>query len=183
MHFVYSARYHADYGPHVFPIEKYRLVVDRLRQLGIPETAFVEPHPAKPEQLLRVHTKQYLADLQQCERTRRTQFSELPLTREIVDLFVLFCGGTIRAAESALEEGVAVHIGGGFHHAFADKAEGFCYLHLRVLIDIIPVVIVGELEMADRPVDGGQGQRQTQANQYVLPRLGGFSHLGETTGK
>ena len=41
----------------------------------------------------------------------------------------LACGGTIRAAELALQAGVAMHIGGGFHHAFTEKAEGFCYLN------------------------------------------------------
>ena len=53
----------------------------------------------------------------------------LLLMGSIVSMFVLACGGTIRAAELALDEGAAVHIGGGFHHAFAEKAEGFCYLN------------------------------------------------------
>ncbi len=129
MRFVYSPRYYADYGVHVFPIHKYRWVADALRQAGIPETAFVEPVAATREQLLRVHTQPYLHDLENCRWTPRTQFSELPLTKEIVELFLLFCGGTICAAELALHDGVAVHIGGGFHHAFADKAEGFCYVN------------------------------------------------------
>src|ERR1051325_4547447 len=129
MRFIYSSRYQADYGPHVFPIEKYRLVADALRRSGIPEAAFVEPNPAPREQLLRVHTERYLDDLENCRRTPRTDSSELPLTKEIIDLFVLSCGGTILAAERALNEGSAVHIGGGFHHAFAEKAEGFCYLN------------------------------------------------------
>jgi acetoin utilization deacetylase AcuC-like enzyme len=38
-------------------------------------------------------------------------------------------GGSIAAARLALEHGVGFHIGGGFHHAFPDHAEGFCYLH------------------------------------------------------
>jgi acetoin utilization deacetylase AcuC-like enzyme len=55
--------------------------------------------------------------------------SELPLSAQIVSMFILTCGGTIRASELALDEGASVHIGGGFHHAFAEKAEGFCYLN------------------------------------------------------
>ena len=29
----------------------------------------------------------------------------------------------------ALSEGVAINIGGGFHHAFPDHGEGFCMIH------------------------------------------------------
>jgi acetoin utilization deacetylase AcuC-like enzyme len=53
----------------------------------------------------------------------------LPLNKEIVAMVTLACGGTIRAAELALQEGTAIHLGGGFHHASAEKAEGFCYLN------------------------------------------------------
>ena len=130
MRFVYSPLYFADLGPHVFPIEKYRLVHDRLRRgHGIPESAFFPPQPAAHEQLLRVHSAAYLSDLQHLRATPRTIYSELPLTDEIVQMSILACGGTIHAAELALEEGAAAHIGGGFHHAFADRAEGFCYLN------------------------------------------------------
>jgi acetoin utilization deacetylase AcuC-like enzyme len=130
MHFVYCPGYIADIGLHVFPIEKYRFVAQRLREFyDTPQTAFIEPAPATREQLLRVHTERYLGDLEQCRWTERTTHSELPLSAEIVGLFVLACGGSIRAAELALNEGLCVHIGGGFHHAFAEKAEGFCYLN------------------------------------------------------
>ena len=130
MHFAYSPSYKADIGIHVFPVEKYGLVAEALQKLhNIPPSAFLEPLPATRDQLLRVHTQRYLDDLDQCRWTSRTMRSELPLSASIVDMFVVACGGTIRAAELALEEGVAVHIGGGFHHAFADRAEGFCYLN------------------------------------------------------
>lgn len=127
MHFVYSPRYYADIGVHVFPIQKYHLVAEALRQNHhIPDTAFVEPRPATRTQLLQVHTSSYLDDLFNCRWTPRTLYSELPLTPQIVDMFVLACGGTVFAAELALQDGAAVHLSGGFHHAFAEKAEGFC---------------------------------------------------------
>jgi acetoin utilization deacetylase AcuC-like enzyme len=130
MHFVYSPLYEADVGIHVFPVQKYRLVAQALRERHhVPASAFIEPATAAQEQLLLVHTKRYLDDLQNLRWTPRTMFSELPLTREIVEMSILACGGTIGAAQSALEHGAAVHLGGGFHHAFAEKAEGFCYLN------------------------------------------------------
>jgi acetoin utilization deacetylase AcuC-like enzyme len=130
MKFVYSPHYAADLGMHVFPIQKYRRIYDRLRhEYGIPAVEFVQPQPATRVQLLRVHTETYLSDLHNLQATPRTIYSELPLTQEIVEMSILACGGTIRASELALEHGAAVHIGGGFHHAFADRAEGFCYLN------------------------------------------------------
>ena len=48
---------------------------------------------------------------------------------EIAEFFRLACGGTTLAARTALERGWAVHLGGGFHHAFEERAEGFCYLN------------------------------------------------------
>jgi acetoin utilization deacetylase AcuC-like enzyme len=130
MHFVYSPRYFAEIGAHVFPIKKYRLIYERLvAEHNFPETAFIQPEAATREQLLRVHTAAYLEDLDKLRHTARTAYSELPLTKEIVAMSLLACGGTIRAAELALEHGAAVHIGGGFHHAFAERAEGFCYIN------------------------------------------------------
>jgi acetoin utilization deacetylase AcuC-like enzyme len=38
-------------------------------------------------------------------------------------------GGTTLAAREALTRGFGVNLGGGFHHACPDHAEGFCYLN------------------------------------------------------
>lgn len=130
--FIYSSKYEVDIGPHVFPTSKYRLVRDWLLAHGVvAEGDFVEPPPASREELLTAHTAAYLDDLEALRWTHRTQSSELPISREIVDAYRIACGGTILAAREALRAGpgVAVHIGGGFHHAFADRAEGFCYLN------------------------------------------------------
>ena len=130
MPFIYSHNYFANIGLHVFPILKYRRVYEKLQQeLNLKPADFLEPEPASEEQLLLVHTQAYLDDLTHCRQTPRTEVSELPITREIVDMFILACGGTILAAQEAIKSGWAVHLCGGFHHAFADKAEGFCYIN------------------------------------------------------
>ncbi|MFQ5772799.1 MAG: histone deacetylase [bacterium] len=130
MPFVYSKRYFADIGFHVFPILKYRMVYEKLTHedsLNLP--VFIEPKPATEEELLLVHTPEYLTDLKECAWTARTSNSELPISKEIIELFVLAAGGTIQACREALKSGWAIHLSGGFHHAFADKAEGFCYIN------------------------------------------------------
>ena len=127
-HIVYSEAYEADIGPHVFPTEKYRGVHRRLVEEDGLRHALEPPEPSR-EDLLRVHTETYLDDLAHCRLTERTAWSELPISTEIVRWFELSCGGTVLAARQALDRGWSCHLGGGFHHAFAERAEGFCYLN------------------------------------------------------
>ena len=126
---VYSPRYAADLQGHVFPIEKYRLVVEQLARENILGEV-LEPAPASRAELELVHTPAYLDDLFAARRTHHTAFSEMPLTREIADAFALGAGGSVLAARLALERrGPAMNVGGGLHHAFAAHAEGFCYIN------------------------------------------------------
>ena len=157
-HVVYSSAAHADIGPHVFPIEKYLLVHERLTaEDGLDNP--LQPSSATDQELLRVHTPTYLADLASGRHTRRTLASELPISDEIVDFFRLECGGTTMAARTALESGWAVHLGGGFHHAFADRAEGFCYLNdLAVAARAVQAEgLAGRVMVVDLDVHQGNG--------------------------
>lgn len=132
MQFVYSPRYEVDIGPHVFPTSKYRLVREKLlREAVAGRDSFWEPEPAPREDLELVHTPGMLDDLAGLRKTPHTMYSELPLTQPIVAAYTLAAGGTTLAARHALTrpEKRCVHIGGGFHHAFADHAEGFCYIN------------------------------------------------------
>jgi len=76
-----------------------------------------------------VHEARYLDDFRACRSTPAVRSSELPITPEVVRWFETAVFGTITATRLALDRGAAFHIGGGFHHAFADHAEGFCYLN------------------------------------------------------
>jgi acetoin utilization deacetylase AcuC-like enzyme len=136
---IYSPEYECDIGPHVFPTQKFRLVRDGLITAGLLDAASVVCPEALPDaDLLLVHTAEYLADLEQLRWTPRTRLSELPLTRGVVRAYLLAAGGSVRAAREALAGGVAVHLGGGFHHAFADLASGFCYINdLAVAIRVL----------------------------------------------
>jgi len=130
--YVWSPDYEVDIGPHVFPTTKYRLIKEMLLELGVcKKSDFINPQIATREQLLTVHSEAYLDDLDNLERSARTWHSELPLSKPIVDAYKLAAGGTIQACHEALTEPIRVccHIGGGFHHAFADHAEGFCYIN------------------------------------------------------
>lgn len=131
--------YECDIGAHVFPTRKYRAVLERLAAEEVLDAAEVRrPEPAAREELRAVHSADYLDDLEQLRWTHRTAMSELPLTAAIVRAYVLAAGGTLAAAREALPHGVGVHVGGGFHHAFADRAEGFCYVNdLAVAVRVL----------------------------------------------
>ena len=127
--FVYSEGYYADIGVHVFPVVKYRLVYQRLRERGMISGRLIEPEPASRADLLLAHDRDYVEDLMHARSTERTSSSELPISKEIIDSFLLTTGGSIRVCEEALQQSCAVNLSGGFHHAFPDHAEGFCYVN------------------------------------------------------
>src|SRR6266404_7197223 len=128
---VYSDDYYLPIGSHVFPAEKYKRIHDRLLASGIAEPAdFVTPHPATDQDVLLVHTPQYVEKLKTGTLSAREQMElEVPFSPALVKAFWLAAGGSILAADYALNDGMAISIGGGFHHAFPDHGEGFCMIH------------------------------------------------------
>jgi acetoin utilization deacetylase AcuC-like enzyme len=117
-------------GKHVFPLQKYRLVYENLLAMGAKKENFLRPRPAPDEDVELVHSHRYLRRV----KTGGLSLAELKALEiryspELVRFALLSVGGTVLAARKALECGLAVHIGGGFHHAFPDHGEGFCLLN------------------------------------------------------
>ncbi|MBI5118441.1 histone deacetylase [Candidatus Poribacteria bacterium] len=129
---VYSDKYFANIGPHVFPAQKYRLVYDEIGKDGYlqsPSVQILQPRMPTRDELRFVHEDKYLDDVLGFRITPSTFSSELPMRREVVEAFLLSSGGTLVAAESAVTTKKSVNLGGGFHHAFPDHAEGFCFFN------------------------------------------------------
>jgi len=128
---VYSDDYYLPIGAHVFPAEKYRRIHDRLLETGVAETSdFVTPQPASDQDVLLVHTREYVHKLKTGTLSAREELElEVPYSPELVEAFWMAAGGSILAADYALQNRVAINIGGGFHHAFPDHGEGFCMIH------------------------------------------------------
>ena len=128
---IYSDGYYLPIGQHVFPAEKYRLVHERLIETGVagPED-FATPQPASDQDILLVHTSEYVKKLKTGTLSAREELElEVPYSPELVKAFWLSAGGSTLAAQHALNDGIAINIGGGFHHAFPDHGEGFCMIH------------------------------------------------------
>jgi acetoin utilization deacetylase AcuC-like enzyme len=128
---IYDHRYDLNLGDHVFPSQKYRLVHERLLHGGIANSGdFLSPPPAADEDVLRVHTPEYVRKLKTGSLSyAEIQQLEVPYSRELIEACWLAAGGSILAGQCALQDGWSANIGGGFHHACPDHGEGFCVIH------------------------------------------------------
>ena len=128
---VYSDSYDLNFGQHVFPTEKYRLVHDRLLSDGFASAQdFFAPEPASDEQILLVHKPEWVTKLKTGSLSYFDLMKlEIPYSEQMVKAFWLATGGTILASRNALRDRIGFNIGGGYHHAFAGHGEGFCAIH------------------------------------------------------
>lgn len=126
--FFYSDKYAVDLGGHVFPTLKYPGIKKKLLEKKLAqEDDVVEPEPAKDEDVLLVHTKEYLEKIKNGKLNIWEIWQlEVPYSKELRDASLICVQGTILAGFEALNSGLGIHIGGGFHHAFPDHGEGFC---------------------------------------------------------
>jgi acetoin utilization deacetylase AcuC-like enzyme len=124
-----SARYTFPLPPgHRFPIAKYELLREQVLINGIVTAeALREPARATRAALLLVHTADYVDRFVEGRlapaELRRLGF---PWSPALVERSLRAVGGTCEAAAASLDDGVAMNLAGGTHHAFADHGEGFC---------------------------------------------------------
>jgi histone deacetylase 11 len=134
---VYSPNYLIDVGGlermHPFDIKKYQKIHDALVDDGLCQAKqFLSPRPIADDDLLLVHSPDYLQSLE--SRTKVAGYLEAPilmlapvsLDTAILRPFRHASGGTLLAARQALQSGIGINLGGGYHHAKPDKGEGFC---------------------------------------------------------
>ncbi|MDJ0883319.1 MAG: histone deacetylase [Desulfobacterales bacterium] len=116
---------------HTFPIDKYRLLRERVQAAGLVDAAHLLAGPAATEEdILRVHDPDYITRLQQ-GRLSRHEMRRIgfPWSPQLVERARYSTGSTLAAARSALAGGAGINLGGGTHHAFPDHGEGYCILN------------------------------------------------------
>lgn len=128
---VYHENYDLNLGAHVFPSQKFRLIYEALLRENLAEKDdFLRPEAAKDEDILRVHTADWVGKLKTGTLTAsEVMLLEVPYSPELVEACWLAAGGTILAAQSALKDGFGSNLSGGFHHAYPEHGEGFCAIH------------------------------------------------------
>ena len=113
---------------HSFPISKYALLRKRIENSNrfSPQELCI-PHAATDAEICRSHDLEYLQRLQQGQLTaKEIRRIGLPWSPELVERARRSAGATVEACFAALDDGVAVHLGGGTHHAFKDRGQGYC---------------------------------------------------------
>jgi acetoin utilization deacetylase AcuC-like enzyme len=128
---IYSERELLPIGDHLFHGGKYRRIRERLLKVGaFTDGDFISAPACEEDDVLLVHTKLWVDKLKRGTLSMREELElELPYSKELVEAFWYVTGGSILAARHALQNRCCVHIGGGFHHAFADHGEGFCLIN------------------------------------------------------
>jgi len=168
---VYSKRYEINLAglerAHPFDIHKYEKIAGRLLQDGVvTRRDFHQPDELTREQLLLVHTPDFLKGLEDPQNV--ATYLEAPIVgmlppplveQGMLKSFRCASGGTILACRLALKHGIAVNIGGGYHHAKPDRGEGFCiYADMPIAIRLLQrEKAVGRVLVVDLDVHQGNG--------------------------
>ena len=136
--------YHKDYNIgflglekfHPFDSKKYGKIHKHLiEEVGIHKNQFYKPKEVTDKELKKVHSQKYLKKLHNDASAMFAQISEIHPLRYLPNFLIrryalrpmrLATGGTIKATELALQEGWAINLSGGYHHAKKDKGNGFC---------------------------------------------------------
>ena len=146
---------------HRFPMDKYDLLPKQLLHEGtIEEDQLFSPGTIAEDQVLAVHDKVYFNRLRNLELDRREQRkSGFPHDEHLIKREQIIMEGTRKCAELALETGVAMNIAGGTHHAYADRAEGFCLLNDQAIAAkwLLDTNKVGSILIIDLDVHQGNG--------------------------
>lgn len=144
---------------HRYPIGKYRALYQALITAGAPQHCFITPDAASVQQLELVHQPQYIQSLQNgsidAKAMRRIGF---PWSQQLYQRSLQSVGGTIQTAQRALEQGLALHLSGGYHHAFAAEGSGFCLFNdLAIAARVLQQQGVDKILIFDCDVHQGDG--------------------------
>ncbi len=116
---------------HRFPMLKYELIPEQLLHEGsITVDNLFAPTVCADEIILLTHTEEYLNKLKhQTLSAKEQRHIGFPQSPALTERELIITQGTIDCCRFAFENGVAMNIAGGTHHAFADRGEGFCLLN------------------------------------------------------
>ncbi|BEI41069.1 histone deacetylase [Polynucleobacter sp. HIN9] len=104
---------------------KYKMLRDLV--VDLPNIQLLEAPQASDTELLLAHDASYLQRVIAGTLTEAEQKEiGFPWSEKMVERSRRSVGATIAACQSAIEEGVAVNLAGGTHHAYRNKGSGFC---------------------------------------------------------
>ncbi len=111
---------------HRFPMRKYRMLRDAVAAT-LPQVQLEEAPRATDGVLALAHHPHYIQRVSSGALTPQEQKAiGFPWSPEMVERSRRSAGATIAACRAAFDDGVAINLAGGTHHAHADRGEGFC---------------------------------------------------------
>lgn len=113
---------------HRFPMRKYALLRERVVEAALVSPADLRVAQAASEaELRRAHAPEYIERVMQgALSAREVRAIGFPWSPELVHRSWRSSGATLEACRAALEDGWAVNLAGGTHHAFRARGEGYC---------------------------------------------------------
>ena len=106
------------------PMEKFQQVADRAAKLS--GVRVLSPDPVTREDLLQVHTEEYIRAIETGHPKPLAESQKFPWTPQLYSSVLYTNGAVLAAARSALLHGISAAIASGFHHSCMDHGEGFC---------------------------------------------------------
>lgn len=113
---------------HRFPMQKYRMLREKLISDGIADDKQLVPADmVSEEDLLRAHSEIYVSGLTNNTLSEK-ELRPIGLTwsKELLVRSFTSVGGFVAATDTALKDGFSALLAGGTHHAHADRGEGYC---------------------------------------------------------
>ncbi|MDI9882364.1 histone deacetylase family protein [Flectobacillus longus] len=165
---------------HRFPMLKYELIPEQLLYEGtcVAEN-FFEPQPAQEKYILKAHKQSYWDSLRRLTiDAKMVRRIGLPLSEQLILRETIITQGTIDCTNFAFENGVAMNVAGGTHHAYSDKGEGFCLLNDVAVASyfLMSEKSISKILVIDLDVHQGNGTAEIFANE---PRVFTFSMHGK----
>jgi acetoin utilization deacetylase AcuC-like enzyme len=165
---------------HRFPMLKYELIPEQLIHEGtITKDNLFSPQPCSDEIVLWTHEKNYVERLQNQKLSEKEQrHIGFPQSPQLTLREFIITQGTIDCCHYAIENGVALNIAGGTHHAFANRGEGFCMLNDMAVASnyFLKKNLVRQILIIDLDVHQGNGTAKLFENEN---RVFTFSMHGE----
>jgi acetoin utilization protein AcuC len=195
---------------HPFNPKRLELTVSLIEAMGLvggEQTPVVAPREATDEELLRVHSREYVEAVKRFSRegadlTDAWKWGlgtdDTPVFPGMHAVTALVVGGTIRAAELVMggECTRAFNVAGGLHHAHRDRGSGFCvYSDLAAAIAWIREAHGARVMYIDYDAHHGDGVQGIfyddpevltlsihESGRYLFPGTGFVDELGDGEG-
>jgi len=157
--------YHENYDipvpkAHSFVGTKFSDLFNNLQKKYSHNLDVLEPFPAQLNNLKESHDVEYINKVAKDELTKDyLKLINLPWSARLRDRSYLETEGTYLTAKTALDRGLACHVGGGTHHAHYDHGFGFCVFNdlAYTAIRLIKEKLVKQVLILDLDVHQGDG--------------------------